>query len=62
MATRPLDYPERKPTKREAADKMAELIEDSMTKMGLSEEEKNKRASKFASRVAGSRARASKQR
>jgi hypothetical protein len=59
MATRPLDYSERRSTKRQAADKIAELIEDSMTKMRLSEAEKEKRVEKFSNRV--SRAHSSKQ-
>jgi hypothetical protein len=59
MATRPLEYPERRSTKRQAADKIAQLVEDSMTKMGLSEAEKEKRVKKFSNRV--SRARSSKQ-
>jgi hypothetical protein len=51
MATRSLAYSAPKLTKRMAADRMADLIENSMGKMGLPEEEKNKRVRKFATRV-----------
>jgi len=51
MASRSLAYSERRSPKRLAADRIAALVEDSMSRMGLSEEEKNKRVQKFANRV-----------
>lgn len=51
MATHSLDRLERRSAKRRAADKIASLIEESMTEMGLSEEEKNARVQKFATRA-----------
>lgn len=52
MATRPLDYSQRgSSSKRHAAERIADLAEEAMTDMGLSEKEKDERAKKFAERA-----------
>ena len=50
MATRAM-APERKLSKKEAAQKIASLVELAMTERGFSEQEKNRRVQRFAERV-----------
>ena len=51
MATRSIQFAERRSAKRKAADQIANQIEEAMADMGLSEEEKTARVDKFANRA-----------
>jgi hypothetical protein len=51
MATRTIAPAERKLSKKEAAEKIASLVELAMTESGFSEQEKNVRVQRFGQRV-----------